>query len=203
MRALDLAAATVEQALLALLPPNGIERLLDIGTGTGRLLELLGPRVTEGIGVDASRSMLALARARLGQAGLPHCAVRLGDMYRLPLADAGINVALLHMVLHHAEDPGAVLAEAARVLRPGGMLVIVDLAAHHRADFAERFAHRWPGFSELTMRDLLAGAGLDWAADRTVPGPLEVRLWSARRPPQPVRQPLAGANAIRHPALSF
>ena len=202
MRALDLAAPAVEHALLELLPPSGIGRLLDIGAGTGRLLELLGPLVTEGIGVDASRSMLALARARLGQAGLPHCAVRLGDMYRLPLADAGIDVALLHMVLHHAEDPGAVLAEAARVLRPGGLLVIVDLASHDRTDLAERFAHRWPGFSEATMRDLLAAGGLDWAADRCVPGSLEVKLWSARRPAQPVRQGFA-ANTVRHPALSF
>ncbi len=201
MRALNLPAAAVEQAILDLLPAGGIDRLLDIGTGTGRLLELLGPRAAEGVGVDASKAMLALARARLSRAGLTHCAVRLGDMYRLPLADAGVDVALLHMVLHHADDPAAVLAEAGRVLRPGGLLVIVDLAAHDRADLAARLAHRWPGFSEPAMLDLLAGSGLQPAVGRLVSGLLDVRLWSARRPMPAVHQPATGS--ILHPALSF
>ncbi len=201
MRALDLPATVVEQAVLDLLPSGGIDRLLDIGTGTGRLLELLGSRVSDGLGVDASKSMLALARARLSRAGLGHCAVRLGDMYRLPLADAAVDVALLHMVLHHAEEPAAVLAEAGRVLRPGGLLVVVDLAAHRRADLAERLAHRWPGFSDATMGDLLASSGLAPAVSSSIPGPLEVRLWSARRPGQTVRQIVA--RPVMHPALSF
>ena len=201
MRALELPAAAVEQALLRLLPPGGVGRLLDIGTGTGRLLELLGARAEEGVGVDASKSMLALARARLGRAGLQHCSVRLADMYRLPLADAGFDLALLQMVLHHAEDPAGVIAEAARVLRPGGTLVVVDLAAHDRPDIAARLAHRWPGFSEAAMRDLLAGAGLDLAASLAVAGPLEVRLWFARLPARTLRQP--ATPSIVHPALSF
>ena len=91
MRALDLPAHKVEAALLRLVPEAGAGRLIDIGTGTGRVLELLAPRVTQGLGVDASRAMLALARARLARAGLTHCAVRLADMYRLPLADAGFH----------------------------------------------------------------------------------------------------------------
>src|SRR6185437_1300849 len=104
MRALDLPAAAVEAALLRLVPGGGIGRLLDIGTGTGRLLEVLGPRADEGMGVDASKAMLALARARLSRARLAHCAVRQADMYRLPLADAGFDLALLQMVLHYAEE---------------------------------------------------------------------------------------------------
>jgi ArsR family transcriptional regulator len=200
MRALDLPAAAVEQALLALLPAGDIGRLLDIGTGTGRLLELLGPRVDEGLGVDASKAMLALARARLSRARLAHCAVRQADMYRLPLADAGFDVALLQMVLHYAEEPAGVLAEAARALRPGGTLIVVDLAAHDRADVAARLAHRWQGFSDATMRDLLAGAGFTPAPHSTVAGPLTVRLWSARLP---LTAPQPAPVKIAHPALSF
>lgn len=179
MRALDLPAAAVETALLALLPAAGLGRLLDIGTGTGRLLEVLAPLVTAGLGVDASRAMLALARARLARPGLTHCAVRLADMYRLPLADAGIDLVVLQMVLHYAEDPAGALAEAARVLRPGGRLVVVDLAAHARTDVMTRLAHRWPGFDDAHMRDLFGRAGLVPAPGVAVPGALEVRLWLA------------------------
>ncbi len=134
MRALDLPAAAVEAALLALVPERDAGRLLDIGTGTGRVLELLAPRVSQGLGVDASKAMLALARARLARAGIGHCAVRLADMYRLPLAEASFDIVVMQMVLHYAEDPAGALAEAARVLRPGGRLLVIDLAAHGRDD---------------------------------------------------------------------
>ena len=181
MRALDLPAASVEQALLELLPATGIGRLLDIGTGTGRLLELLAPRVTSALGVDASRSMLALARARLAKPGLTHCAVRLADMYRLPLPDAGYDAVILHMVLHHAEDPTGTLAEAARVLRPGGTLIVVDLAAHADADAIVRLAHRWPGFTDTQMHSFFSAAGLFPSASQSIVGPMEVKLWPACR----------------------
>ena len=123
-------------------------RLLDIGTGTGRVLELLAPRVRQALGVDASKSMLALARARLAGLAFAHCMVRLGDMYRLPLPDRSYDIVVLQMVLHHAEDPGQVLAEAVRVLRPGGRLLLIDLVAHDRQDLTARLAHRWSGFSD-------------------------------------------------------
>ncbi|MCW3476831.1 ArsR/SmtB family transcription factor [Limobrevibacterium gyesilva] len=182
MRALDLPASAVEQALLDLLPAGEIGRLLDIGTGTGRLLELLAPRVTAALGIDASRAMLALARARLSRPGLLHCAVRLADMYRLPLPDGGFDAVVLQMVLHYAEDPAGALAEAARVLRPGGgRLVVVDLAPHGRADCIDRLAHRWPGFSDEAMHDLFTRAGLIPGGVVAVPGPMDMRLWSASR----------------------
>lgn len=177
MRALGLPAADVEAALLALVPdPAG--RLLDIGTGTGRLLELLAPRIRAGLGVDASRAMLALARARLARPGLGHVSVRQADMYRLPLAGQ-YDLVVLQMVLHYAEDPAAALAEAARMLAPGGRLVVVDLAAHDRSALSDRLAHRWPGFSDAAMHALLAEAGLHAADAVTVPGPLDIRLWPA------------------------
>lgn len=179
MHALDLNAADIQQALLASLPDE-MGKLLDIGTGTGQLLELLAPRISAGVGLDASRAMLALARSRLSRPGLTHCAVRLGDMYRLPMADASFNHVVLQMVLHYAEDPAAALAEAVRVLRPGGTLVVVDLGPHDNAECMTRLAHRWPGFSDARMGALLGDALVDLRT-AALPGPLEVRLWSATR----------------------
>lgn len=189
MRALNLPAADVETALLDLLPPNGLGRMLDIGTGTGQILELLAPRISGGLGIDASRAMLALARARLARPGLDHCAVRLADMYRLPLADAEFDLVMLQMVLHYAEDPAAAVAEAARVLRPDGTLLIIDLAPHLRADLAARHAHRWPGFDDATIGEWLLGAGCALRRAEHVPGPLAIRLWAAQRLPTPARTP--------------
>jgi ArsR family transcriptional regulator len=102
-------------------------------------------------------------------------------MYRLPLADAGFDFAVLQMVLHYAEDPAGVLAEAARVLRPNGRLVVIDLAHHDRADITAKLAHRWPGFTDATMHDLLAGVGLAPQQPLTVAGPLAIRVWAATR----------------------
>ncbi len=197
MRALDLPAATVEAALLAVLPAEGIGRVLDIGTGTGRLLEVLAPRVTTALGVDASKAMLALARARLARAGLAHCAVRQADMYRLPFADAAFDVAVLQMVLHHADDPALVLAEATRILRPGGRLVVVDLARHVRTDISHRLAHRRAGFTDTEMTRMLRGAGLRPAPVLRIAGSLEIYLWSATLPTALPRR------ADARPALSL
>jgi ArsR family transcriptional regulator len=187
MRALDLPAAAVERGLLDLFPPGAAGRVLDIGTGTGRLLELLAPRITLGLGVDASRAMLALARARLAGAGFSHCAVRLADMYRLPLPDDGFDAVVMQMVLHHAEDPAAALAEAARVLRPDGRLIVVDLGEHANRECVERLAHRWAGFSDARMQELLTGAGLAGNGGAVIEGPMQVRIWSAGPAPRPAR----------------
>ncbi|HVZ06443.1 ArsR/SmtB family transcription factor [Rhodopila sp.] len=178
MRALGLPAQATEDALLALVPA-GSGALLDIGTGTSRVLELLAPRIRQGLGVDASKAMLALARARLAEPSLGHCSVRLADMYRLPLPSAAFDIVVMQMVLHHAEDPGLALAEAERVLRPGGRLLLVDLAEHDRKDLTDRLAHRWPGFSDEAITALFGAASLTPAAPVTIPGPLSVRIWPA------------------------
>lgn len=179
MRALELPAQAVEDALLAMIPEHpGGGRLLDIGTGTGRVLELLAPRIRRGLGVDASRAMLALARARLAHESLVHCGVRLADMYRLPLPDHGFDTVILQMVLHYAEDPAGAVVEAARVLAPGGLLILIDLAAHARMDLAGKLAHRWPGFSDDAIARLLRGAGLEPGTPVVIPGPLNVCLWT-------------------------
>jgi ArsR family transcriptional regulator len=103
-------------------------------------------------------------------------------MYRLPLANASFDTAVLQMVLHYAEDPAGVVAETTRVLRPGGRLIVIDLAAHNRTDLTARLAHRWSGFTDNAMRALLAEAGLRSTEPLTVVGPLDVRLWPAERP---------------------
>jgi ubiquinone/menaquinone biosynthesis C-methylase UbiE len=181
MRALELPAQAVEDALLTLIPPGPEGRLLDIGTGTGRVLELLAPRVRQALGVDASKAMLALARARLSAPGLAHCAVRLADMYRLPLADRSFDTVVLQMVLHHAEDPAGAITEATRVLSPGGKLLVIDLAAHGQTDLTGKLAHRWPGFSDETINRMFTTAEVEWRDPVTIPGPLAVRIWPAIR----------------------
>lgn len=181
MRALGLPAGDIEAAIVALVP-GPVRTLLDIGTGTGRLLELLGDRVERALGVDASRDMLALARARIAERGIAHrCAVRQADMYRLPFPDGAFDVVMLQMVLHYAEDPAAAIQEAARVLHPEGVLIVGDLVLHDRADLMERHAHRWPGFDDAAINGWLGAAGCAASPATTVPGPLSVRLWPARR----------------------
>lgn len=181
MRALALPAGVIEEAVLSLLPPDGVGHVLDVGTGTGRMLELLAPRVRSGLGVDASRAMLALARARLSKPGLAHLSVRQADMYSLPVARR-FDLVLMHMVLHYAEDPAAALAEATRVLAPGGMLIVVDLLRHDWTAVTERLAHRWPGFGNDEMAGLMEDTGLRPDRALSVDGPLETRLWAATLP---------------------
>jgi ArsR family transcriptional regulator len=190
MRALNLPADAVEHRLLDLLDAgarNGrLGRVLDIGTGTGRLLEVLAPRIASGLGVDASRAMLALARVRLASPDYAHIGVRLADMYALPLADESFDTVLLQMVLHYAEEPEAVVAEAARVLAPGGRLVVVDLAPHGDTAMATRMGHRRRGFSDADMLEMLCAVRLAPAAPVAVPAPGEsaprVRIWQGTAP---------------------
>jgi ubiquinone/menaquinone biosynthesis C-methylase UbiE/DNA-binding transcriptional ArsR family regulator len=187
MTALGLPADAVEAALMSVAGQGPLGRVLDIGTG--RVLELLGPRAEMGLGIDASAQMLALARSRLGQAGLAHCTVRKADMYRLPLPDGGdghgFDRTVLQMVLHHAEDPEAVLREAARVTRSGARIIVVDLAAHPPHALSETLAHRHRGFQAARMRAMLQSVGLSVDGTVTIPGPLVTEIWSGavRRSP--------------------
>jgi ubiquinone/menaquinone biosynthesis C-methylase UbiE len=177
MRALDLPATAVEDALLQMLPAQGVGRALDIGTGTGRLLEVLAPRLMSGLGIDASRTMLALARVRLAKPEFSHLSVKLADMYALPLRDASFDLVLLQMVLHYAEDGAKAVAEARRVLAPGGTLIVVDLAPHDRAELRERMAHRALGFSDA-MAALLHAGGLQALHAISIESTsLTVRIW--------------------------
>ena len=168
VRTLNLDEARIEAALLELFGAQPPKSLLDIGTGTGRILQLMAPRIGFGLGVDLSREMLAVARANLDRTSLRNCQVRYGDMYHLPLPGGSFDAATLHNVLRFADDPGAALAEAARVLRPGGRLVVVDLAPHRLELLREQHAHRRLGFADFEIagmvrrgRARLRGAGPD------------------------------------------
>jgi ArsR family transcriptional regulator len=182
IRGLHVPEREVEETLLGLLPERGIHDLLDIGTGTGRVLELLGPRVARATGLDSSREMLAVARVNLEKAGLRNCQVRLADMYQLPLASGSQDAVTIHQVLHYAEDPAEVLAEAARVLRPGGRLVVVDFSRHDLEYLRTEHAHRRLGFDDQEVRGWFLQAGLEPQAPVHLPGtPLTVTFWPAVR----------------------
>jgi ubiquinone/menaquinone biosynthesis C-methylase UbiE len=182
IRSLYVDEKEVEAALLALLPSAGLHDLLDIGTGTGRMLEVFGPRVERALGLDLSREMLAVARVNLERARLRNCSIRQGDMYQLPLPGASFDAVVIHQVLHYAERPGQAVAEAARVLRPGGSLVIVDFAPHELEFLRSEQAHRRLGFNDAEVTLWCRAAGLEPEPVRHLPGdPLTVSLWAARR----------------------
>jgi ubiquinone/menaquinone biosynthesis C-methylase UbiE len=190
IRSLQVDEAKVEGAMLELFEQRPPRSLLDIGTGTGRVLQLLAPRIGFGLGIDLSREMLAVARANLDRAQHRNCQVRQGDMYHLPLPDRSFDAATLHQVLHYADDPAAALAEAARVLRPGGRLVVIDFARHELAFLREQHAHRRLGFTDGEMSSWLRAAGLAVDAPVRLPGrPLTVVIWSGRRPGALVEPP--------------
>ena len=198
IRSLYVDEREVEAALLEIIAAEAPRDLLDIGTGTGRMLEVLGPRAVHALGIDQSREMLAVARVNLERAGLGNGIVRLGDMYQLPLADAGFDAVVIHQVLHYADRPAAAIAEAARVLRPGGVLVLVDFAPHALEFLREEQAHRRLGFSDAEIADWCGAAGLEPGPPRHLPGdPLTVTIWTAYRGPAGERR---RAAPMREPA---
>jgi ubiquinone/menaquinone biosynthesis C-methylase UbiE/DNA-binding transcriptional ArsR family regulator len=186
IRRLHVADAAVESAIRAALADKPIRSLLDLGTGTGRMLELFGPDIERGLGLDLSLDMLALARARLDRAGLKHCSVRHGDIYDLALPRDSFDVVIIHQVLHFLDDSARAIAEAARVLRPGGRLLVVDFAPHDLEFLREEHAHRRLGFATETVTQWLEAAGLDVLRQETLPpgpqGKIAVSLWLARDP---------------------
>ncbi|HBA88778.1 MAG TPA: ArsR family transcriptional regulator [Geobacter sp.] len=148
-----------QERLLALVP--SVDTLLEIGVGTGALLPDLARRAHKVIGVDHSPAMLEEARRRVADDGNGAAELRLGEMTHLPLADGGAGCVVANMVLHHAADPQAVLAEIARVLKPQGTLVLADLARHEREWAREQLADQWLGFEVEELQGWLKGAGLD------------------------------------------
>ena len=180
IRSLHVDDAEVEQALKSLLVQGEIHTLLDIGTGTARILEVLGASVDSAVGIDLSHEMLAVARANLDRASLHNCQVRHGDMYQLPLADQAFDAVTIHLVLHYAEEPARVIAEAARMLRPGGRLVVVDFATHNEEVLRTEHGHQRLGFDDSELVGWFAAAGLESEPPVHLPGtPLTVCLWSA------------------------
>jgi ubiquinone/menaquinone biosynthesis C-methylase UbiE/DNA-binding transcriptional ArsR family regulator len=178
IRSLHVAESAVERAIKAALGDQPVGRLLDIGTGTGRMIELLGPSASQALGVDRSSEMLRLARVKLDKAGIADASLRQADMYALPLGDHSADSIVIHQVLHYAQAPASAIAEAARVLRPGGRLLVVDFAAHEREDLRTRDAHLRLGFTDEAMHGWFEAAGLDPdLVERLEGGELTVTLW--------------------------
>jgi DNA-binding transcriptional ArsR family regulator/precorrin-6B methylase 2 len=188
IRKLHVTDESVEQAIVAVLGDRPFRSLLDLGTGTGRMLELFGPDIERGLGLDMSLDMLSLARTRLDRAGLRHCSVRQGDIYDLALPKDSFDVVIIHQVLHFLEDGGRAIAEAARVLRPSGRLLVVDFAPHDLEFLRDEHAHRRLGFPPEAVSGWLAAAGLDVLAQQTLApdqnseGKIAVSLWLGRDP---------------------
>ncbi len=189
IRALHAPEKDVEAAILRHIARAPIESLLDAGTGTGRMLELLGPHVKRAVGLDVSPEMLAIARDKLMRAGLVQCQVRLGDTYRLPFPDggalSGFDAVMFHQVLHYLDDPGAAVIEAARVMRAGGRLLIADFAPHTLEFLRVDFAHRRLGFSDRDVQGWFQAAGLKPLASEAIAPhkgskeKLTVKIWLA------------------------
>ena len=186
IRSLHVAESEVERAIDNVLGKRPLGRLVDIGTGTGRMIELFGPRASHAIGIDRSSEMLRLARVKLEAAGI-HSSLRQGDMYALPLEDGSADSIIIHQVLHYAHSPASAIAEAARVLAPGGTLLVVDFAAHEREDLRSTDAHIRLGFEDEVMDQWFAAAGLEVDhVQHLEGGELTVTLWRGFK--QGVRQ---------------
>ena len=188
IRKLHVADEEVEQAIVAALADRPFRSLLDLGTGTGRMLELFGPQIERGLGLDLSLDMLALARSRLDRAGLRHCSIRQGDLYDLALPKDSFDVVIIHQVLHFLDDGARAIAEASRVLRPSGRLLVIDFAPHDLEFFREEHAHRRLGFSADAVTQWMSAAGLDVTMHKSLSpepgsdGKVAVSLWLARDP---------------------
>jgi ubiquinone/menaquinone biosynthesis C-methylase UbiE len=176
----------VEGAIKAALAEKPFRSLLDLGTGTGRMLELFGGEIERGLGLDLNLDMLLLARDRLERAGLKNCSVRQGDIYDLALANDSFDVVILHQVLHFLDDGARAIREAARVLRPGGRLLVVDFAPHEQEFLREQFAHRRLGFASETVTQWMMASGLEPVLHKSLApepdsdGKIAVSLWLAR-----------------------
>jgi len=183
IRSLHIAETEVEAAIMRALDGHQVGRLVDIGTGTGRMLELFGGQATGVLGIDRSPEMLRLARAKLGEAGFPGAELRQGDMYALPFASASADTVIIHQVLHFAQQPAAAVAEAARLLSPGGRLLIVDFAPHEREDLRTRDAHVRLGFPDEAVTGWMSAAGLEpRVLEHLEGGELTVTLWEGVQP---------------------
>jgi ArsR family transcriptional regulator len=178
IRSLHVPESAVEQAISRAMSDRPLGTLVDIGTGTGRMIELLGPSASQALGVDRSSEMLRLARVKLDKAGVADASLRQADMYALPLAEGSADSIIIHQVLHYAQAPAAAIAEAARVLRPGGRLLVVDFAAHDREDLRSSDAHLRLGFSDEAIAGWFDAAGLEPDLTEHLPGgELTVSLW--------------------------
>ncbi|MGQ0589719.1 MAG: ArsR/SmtB family transcription factor [Sphingosinicella sp.] len=189
LRSLHVAESEVEAAIARALGEAPLGKLIDIGTGTGRMIELFGTQAEHALGIDRSPEMLRLARVKLAQAGLEAAELRQGDMYALPLPSASADTVIIHQVLHYAQTPAAAVAEAARLLTPGGRLLIADFAPHEREELRARDAHARLGFADEAVLSYLEAAGLEGeVVEHLGGGELTVTIWLGTQPAERIRE---------------
>ena len=204
IRTLHVQEGQVEARMKATLGDGPFDVFVDLGTGTGRILELCSDVYRNGIGLDLNPAMLAYARSKLDRAGISHAQVRQGDIYSVALPDQCADAVVLHQILHFLSDPGRALAEAARLVAPGGRLLVVDFAPHSLEFLREEFAHHWLGFEQATLAQWLTNAGLSVSqtinlspADAPDGDRLTVSLWLAERKAE------AFPSSLRAPNTAF
>jgi ubiquinone/menaquinone biosynthesis C-methylase UbiE len=186
IRSLHVAEDKVEAAIMEVVGHGPLGTVLDLGTGTGRMIELIAPLAERVVGVDQSHAMLNVARARLERAGVRNAQLRQGDIYALPVERNRYDLVVIHRVLHYLDDPGRAVREAARIIRPGGRLIVVDFAPHTHEFMREQHAHRRLGFAAAEIADFMREADLDMIEHRDLrPGKgeadrLTVSIWVGR-----------------------
>jgi len=185
VRSTHVPEADIEAALVDLLERRPRGEFLDLGTGTGRMLEVAAPHIDRGVGIDTSRDMLAVARHKLEQQRFSHCHVRHGDVYNVDLPSGGVDTAVFHHVLHFLNDPASAINEAARTLRPNGMLTIIDFAPHSIEMLRDEYEHVRLGFTEDEVSGWCSAAGLEnisamnFTPSQEGADVLTVTLWTA------------------------
>lgn len=203
IRALHVSERQVEGAMSEALGEERFDLLVDLGTGTGRTLELFAPRYQRGIGFDVNQAMLAYARAKLSRAGLETAQVRQGDIYNLALGSDEADAVVMHQVLHFLSDPAGAITEAARVIKPGGKLLIVDFAPHQLEFLRQTHAHERLGFSTDQVKEWLQANGIELVETQELAPSeqggdrLTVMLWLARKPAMAMTQRRADRSAGR------
>jgi ubiquinone/menaquinone biosynthesis C-methylase UbiE len=203
LRAMHVSDEAVDSAVLAAAGSGPIGRMLDLGTGTGRILQHLAPLASRAVGVDGSHAMLAVARANLERAGLSRVELRQGDVHALPFGRNSFDLVILHQVLHFLDDPARAIREAAATLAPGGRLIVVDFAPHDLEMLRAEHAHRRLGFAAGQISDWFGEAGLNCDLSEVVSateggsGRLKIMLWRGRD------QRIQGDLPLRRPELEI
>lgn len=187
IRSLHVGDELVETALANVIGKGPFNALLDIGTGTGRMLELFGPLCRSAMGVDANRDMLNVARSNLDALDITQAEVRHGDVYNLALGRNMFDLIIIHQVLHFLDDPQAAVREAVRALAPSGKIIIVDFASHDQEFLRDQHQHQRLGFDDNVVNGWFESHGLQVQPATTVSGSggtdsrpaLTVKVWAA------------------------